>query len=397
MRTGLVEGFYGKPYCPEVRELLLRELSGREQPTYVYAPKDDPWHRSRWVEPYPPAAWSGIASSIRAAAGSGVSFFFGMSPIGVGEGVRDPGPAAVKALMAMDQGAAGIAVLFDDIEVASIDGRLARDQARFVQGLLSALPSPAVLVCPTVYCLSQLEASPGAAEYLENLSEALPDELEIFWTGDDVISRSMSRETLERALDALGRPPLVWDNYLADDYCLRRLHLASAWRRLPESGCSGYLLNPSAIQAAALWQAGPAPEVRPGLEGWRWLSSFHHDPWSASEPASALIREISGRLLAHPSAGSHHSSDGETLEKIAEASAALSELAEACPGLPDGFELLRYVRDLTRLLGISARAIGAPAGTGRLETLDLLLRKRLPLDHPLARELCSMIGLEGDG
>ena len=50
---GIIEGFYGEPWSHEERLAALR-LAGRVKlNSYVYAPKDDPWHRERWRELYP--------------------------------------------------------------------------------------------------------------------------------------------------------------------------------------------------------------------------------------------------------------------------------------------------------------------------------------------------------
>src|SRR5690606_19930640 len=50
---GSVEGFYGSPWTTEERLDLLAFHGRFKLNTYVYAPKDDPYHRDRWREPYP--------------------------------------------------------------------------------------------------------------------------------------------------------------------------------------------------------------------------------------------------------------------------------------------------------------------------------------------------------
>jgi signal transduction histidine kinase len=50
---GVIEGFYGPPWSHEER-LDLIAFCGREGlTTWVHAPKDDPYHRASWREPYP--------------------------------------------------------------------------------------------------------------------------------------------------------------------------------------------------------------------------------------------------------------------------------------------------------------------------------------------------------
>ena len=50
---GYVEGFYGYPWSFEDRLGLFSDTSKFKMNTYIYAPKDDPYHKDRWRELYP--------------------------------------------------------------------------------------------------------------------------------------------------------------------------------------------------------------------------------------------------------------------------------------------------------------------------------------------------------
>lgn len=52
---GVVEGFYGQPLSNQERAEQFSFYQQKGLNSYIYAPKDDPYHRSRWREPYPPA------------------------------------------------------------------------------------------------------------------------------------------------------------------------------------------------------------------------------------------------------------------------------------------------------------------------------------------------------
>ena len=52
---GAIEGFYGKPWSMDDRTRHLEFLGRMKANTYVYSPKDDPFARDRWREPYPAA------------------------------------------------------------------------------------------------------------------------------------------------------------------------------------------------------------------------------------------------------------------------------------------------------------------------------------------------------
>lgn len=50
---GVVEGFYGEPWSHAERLDLIGFCGGQGLDTWVHAPKDDPYHRGLWREPYP--------------------------------------------------------------------------------------------------------------------------------------------------------------------------------------------------------------------------------------------------------------------------------------------------------------------------------------------------------
>lgn len=49
---GMIEGFYGKPWTMAQREKAMQVMAENRMNTYIYGPKDDPYHRERWRELY---------------------------------------------------------------------------------------------------------------------------------------------------------------------------------------------------------------------------------------------------------------------------------------------------------------------------------------------------------
>jgi hypothetical protein len=77
---GTIEGFYGTPWTHGDRMEHLR-FSGRHKlNTYVYAPKDDPFHRERWREPYPEEELARLGELVAQAAAQHVRLVFALSP-----------------------------------------------------------------------------------------------------------------------------------------------------------------------------------------------------------------------------------------------------------------------------------------------------------------------------
>ena len=50
---GYLEGYYGRLLSWKDRSILLKTLSQLEMNTYIYGPKEDPYHRIDWFKLYP--------------------------------------------------------------------------------------------------------------------------------------------------------------------------------------------------------------------------------------------------------------------------------------------------------------------------------------------------------
>ena len=91
--------------------------SARGMNTYLYAPKDDPYHRERWTEPYPRNQWQALLQLIRHAQALRIDFVYGFHP-GKGLCFSDKTPVRTlltKARRFYEAGVRTFAVLFDDI------------------------------------------------------------------------------------------------------------------------------------------------------------------------------------------------------------------------------------------------------------------------------------------
>lgn len=376
---GVVEGFYGKPYTVEMRRIIFRVLSACDQPFYLYAPKDDPFHRREWRKPYPGPEWREVEESISLASDAGVAFYFGLSPWKFENG--DHCAAGVKLRSAAEAGASGVCLLFDDIPQAS-SGELAEKQLVFAERALAGLDLP-VMLCPTVYCGEFLRGNPGAFEYLESWRRAVDPRHDLLWTGDEVVSRELAG--LAEAGRLLGKPPVIWDNLLADDYCLRRIYLGSFSGRIPAG--TPLLMNPSSIFPVALhgvmelvaastgrreWPS----ELGPRLGGWELLRDFNFTPWRVAENGERLLG-----MLGEALAGGE---PGPCLEWLESALGDMEELADSVGSIPGGWDLYAFARDMWRTLSILRKALSQGTPSARSAMLHYLMHRRLPYENPLA-------------
>ena len=62
---GSIEGFYGPPWTHEDRISQLEFYGENKLNTYIYAPKDDPYHRENWRDPYPEAELAELRSLLK--------------------------------------------------------------------------------------------------------------------------------------------------------------------------------------------------------------------------------------------------------------------------------------------------------------------------------------------
>ena len=372
MYHGIVEGYYGKPFSEKQRKIILDELSSMENPAYFYAPKDDPQHRLKWREPYSDKEWLPLSNAMK----EDTSFFFSISPWKFGDGEWNF--AREKLLRAVDSGAAGLSILFDDVPDKSA-GKLAERQLDFAVRALEGIDLP-VILCPSVYCGEFLERFPEADEYLKVWREKIPSGWGSFWTGPMVVSEELS--DLALAEELLGGKPVIWDNILATDYCLRRIYLAGLSGRI--SNDYSWFVNPSEIFPAALHgvmemkAALGLPREWPGAlgkhsRGWELLQEFHYLPWRDGDTGSEILARLSNAIRGI--------AVDDALAWLNEAVPEMTAFVESVPGIEGGWELLPVARDLYRSLSIIRRALSTddPAGS-----LHYFMHTRLPYENSVA-------------
>ena len=114
---GSIEGFYGPPWTEAERLDQMDFLGDTKANTYVYAPKDDPYHREKWREPYPADKLAELGKLVDRGDRQPRRFTFAVSP---GGSICYSDPADVKALTVKlqalyDLGVRSFSVPLDDI------------------------------------------------------------------------------------------------------------------------------------------------------------------------------------------------------------------------------------------------------------------------------------------
>ena len=368
--SGLVEGFYGPLWPAPTRRAVARRLATSGLDTWVYAPKNDRYHRDDWRLPYP----DGLLEDRLPTGVPGLRVLFGIAP-GLDFGAPgDDATLEAKCRQALGAGADGIVLLFDDVptgDLASAGAAHAAAGRRLADALGEGVP---LWFVPSVYSGQARRLPPDRRAYLEAMA-GLPDRVPIAWTGATTVPEAISGEEIRAVSDQAGPP--VGDNYPVNDgFMARSVWLGPLRGRgddLP-TAASAYLANPglqpqlSARVIAgpvAAWAASPAdylPERQPPrlpaeLASLEAELSAHELVWhDLTEPALATALadwEAVGRPLF-----------GEPAVVLARHLARLVRLPEVLDAVPltGGLysELLPLVRSAAALgeAGLRALAMG---------------------------------------
>src|SRR5712692_163523 len=263
-RRGIVEGFFGPLWTMGHRVRLLKFGAARGMNTYLYAPKDDAYHREQWTKPYPPSKWKPLQQLIRHAQKQKIDFVYGFHP---GKGLCFSAEKPVATLLAKaerfyDTGVRVFAVQFDDIpsrlehqkDRGKFKNSLARAQGTWLQEILFRQPASwrdvEWWICPSYYTSGPLLARVfGAFEphFLEILAESLPRDVACFWTGPSVVSKKITLSHVRQIARRVKRRLILWDNYPVNDLSMSdELHLGPLQGRDPRlpQAVYGYLNNP---------------------------------------------------------------------------------------------------------------------------------------------------------
>ena len=226
---GVVEGFYGKPWSHEQRIRGLKNFGDFNMNTYFLAPKDVPWQRFNWRQPFDSEFLAKTAELTEVGRKNAIDIVTCVSP---GLSVKYCDEADVDAVITrykqlFDIGARHFGMLWDDIawelqHQEDIDAYVSTAAAhadftnRVWNKLVALDPKVALTVCPMHY------SGRGNEPYLQELGKSLHARINLMWTGRSIISEYLDISDAVIFERTTLRPPLYWDNFPVNDGGLQK-------------------------------------------------------------------------------------------------------------------------------------------------------------------------------
>lgn len=257
---GAIEGFYGEPWSHEDRLSQLEFYGEHKMNSYIYAPKDDPYHREKWREPYPQEKIAEVAQLVKTAHDNHVTFTFAISP---GNSITYSSDKDLQALIAKaqamyDVGVRSFALFLDDIDP---NLRSPEDRAKFGSDANPPAAAQAYLLnrfndefikkhegaerlitVPTDYYQA------GTTPYRTRFADLVQPDIVVQWTGIGVVAPTITTADADKIHGIFKHDLLIWDNYPVNDFNRNRLFLAPLTGRdaglTPEHGVIGLTANP---------------------------------------------------------------------------------------------------------------------------------------------------------
>ncbi len=297
---GVIEGFYGNPWSHEARIDMFDFMGRHKMNEYTYGPKNDPYHRGKWAEPYPEAEGKLISELAEAAHRNKVKFVWAMHP-GNSIGQAQYAAAIAKFEAMYELGVRNFCLFFDDIGGEDVNSQVAYLQYltdNFVKTHTDVGP---LSVCPTAY--NTAFGGAGLKNYMNTMAQLEPD-VKIMWTGRSVVDM-LEVGNLQSFTEMAGRKPYIWLNYPVNDYgggsilmgsvtgldpnikehisafCSNPMEYAQG-SKVALWGLADFGWNPDAFDPAANWELAVADLVPEAADAFRTFCLSHVDYFNSS-------------------------------------------------------------------------------------------------------------------
>jgi hypothetical protein len=316
------------------------------------------WYRTEsggytntWWEPMPESRKKAYAEIIRSCKEHGIIYCFAYHPQIASPRPLDPtSDADIEQFFqhfawAQSQGAQWFSVSLDDVSWGEKGPAVGGSQhSHLVNEILGRLrekdPQAQMIFCPVPYWGDG--TNPDHRAYLEAVAREMHPDAYIFWTGDGVVTPTITRQAAESYRSIVKHRLVLWDNYPVNDNS-PTMHLGPVTGRDADlcEVIDGYMSNPMCTQN----QANRIPLLT--------CADYAYNPWSY-DPGRSI-----GQAIAH-------------LAKNEDERQALKSLVEAYPGMllhrgGTGYNSVRG--EFTRILSAPHARFTAEGYVRHVETL----------------------------
>ena len=223
---GVIEGFYGNPWSHKDRLRQFEFYGCNKLNIYVYGPKDDPYHRAHWRDPYPQDEAERLKELVQEAHRNKVQFVWAVHPGGdIQWNLKDSMAVCQKLEWMYELGVRTFAVFFDDIWG---EGSKADKQAGLLNYVTDNFVRKHSDVQPLIMCPTQYNKAWSGGDYLSTLGTRMYPEVRVMWTGNSVVDM-IERGDMEWINKQLGRKAFIWLNYPVNDYCQSRMLMGKTY------------------------------------------------------------------------------------------------------------------------------------------------------------------------
>ena len=298
---GFIEGFYGTPWSHANRMSLMEFGGDYKMNSYLYGPKNDPYHASKWRELYPTDKLAELQELVEKGHETKVQFVWAAHLGGkINLASEEDFQAVCKKFDQMyGIGVRQFALFFDDASTNNTD------LVKFVNRLDKEYIKPKKDIKPIIFCPQFYRKDSGSQatiNYLKQISQ-FPADVQIMWTGDHVVS-GIKQSTVDWVTQFINRPVYIWWNYPVNDLGRSSyVHMGPSQGLYPGvTKISGFTSNPMNQAQASKISLFSIADYTWNTEDYdsqkSWEASFSHVIRDNAEAAKALAI-----FSAHSSAG----------------------------------------------------------------------------------------------
>lgn len=301
---GFIEGYYGIPWSNEDRMSLMKFGGDFKMTSYIFAPKDDPYHKEKWREEYPAEEIAKIKEMVEVGNNAKCRFVWTAHPFMGGFNANNADAEIQALLKKFEQlykaGVRQFGVLGDDV------GQLNKDIVVKMMKAVSDWAKEKGDVYDTVFCPAGYNHSwQGDYSELNKYDKEFPEDIKIFWTGE-AVCQPVEQKTLDHFRkhnlngQATRRSPLFWLNWPVNDINGARLMMGKGsllHTDINVNDLAGVVTNPmqeaEASKVAIFAVADYAWNVKAFDDDKSWKDSFKYVDAQASEALHTLAKHMS--------------------------------------------------------------------------------------------------------